>query len=381
MLAFVVARRLGPPGAAGVAGGALAVVALLLATSFGRQAAVGYSEGLLVALVLGAVLAHLDARPRLAVGLGLVALLLRPEAAPLLAAYVLVCGREDRRLVVVGLGGIVAAAALWTGPEWWGSGEPLRAATRATHHGTEAVRDAGGVGRVALTLLPAWALAGALAGAALRRPLARPLLAGAAFWIAEVALMAQLGFAGNARYALPAAALLAVSGGAAWGALLAALDVRMARARPAPAAGFVVSRDALVAGALTLAVLAGAGTFAADARERGPRWRHLGHAVAHQRWIRAELPAALARAGGRRGLARCGDGRVITRKLQRPMVAWYLDVPARRVGSRAGARGTVLRVQQRWRGNYGPATGYRDWPVGDAGPWEILRTGCGRVAS
>ena len=109
----------------------LAAAGLLLAGGFVLHFARGNSEGLLVALCLWAVDRHLDGRRTSAFLLGVAAGLLRPELWPFLLVYGLwLMWREPRRRwLVLGCGALTLA--LWLLPEWWGSGDPLRAAERA----------------------------------------------------------------------------------------------------------------------------------------------------------------------------------------------------------------------------------------------------------
>src|SRR5205823_5510514 len=129
---FRLARRLAGGGAAGALAGVLAVLAFVFSTGFLRQPAVGNSEGILVAAVLLAVERHLAGRHRAALVLGAVAGLVRPETWLFTALYGLWLVRRDpgsRRLA----GGLaVGVLVLWLVPEWLGSGEPLRAAVRAS---------------------------------------------------------------------------------------------------------------------------------------------------------------------------------------------------------------------------------------------------------
>ena len=75
VLAYRIAVRLGGR----PAGGAVAVAGLAVSTDFFVTALRGSSEPLLLALVLGAIDQHLRGRARAALGLGLLAGLLRPE--------------------------------------------------------------------------------------------------------------------------------------------------------------------------------------------------------------------------------------------------------------------------------------------------------------
>ncbi|MEA2596395.1 MAG: hypothetical protein QOF01_2864, partial [Thermomicrobiales bacterium] len=128
LLTFVLARRLG-----GRREGLLAGATLLLATEFLFNVVRGDSEGLLVALVLGAILAQLNRHPRAAFLLGIAAGLLRPEVWPLIGLHGLWMIHATRRwttaLLVVGSG--IAMVAMWIVPELIGSGDPFRAATRS----------------------------------------------------------------------------------------------------------------------------------------------------------------------------------------------------------------------------------------------------------
>src|SRR3954454_19568401 len=124
---FGLVRRLG----GGVVGASAAAAAYAAAPWTIRNAALGNSEGLLVALALAAVDRHLAGRRGAAFALGLGAALLRPEAWPFLGLYgAWLLWREPalRRLVAAGF---VLLPVLWLLPELWGSGDLLRAMHRA----------------------------------------------------------------------------------------------------------------------------------------------------------------------------------------------------------------------------------------------------------
>src|SRR5215218_5525638 len=133
--------------------------------------------------------------------------LLRVEAWPFvaIAGLVLWRGRPQDRALLAALA--VAVPAAWLVPELIGSGDLLRSGARARvpNPGQPALASVPGVSAlreaVVLPLWPLWIGVAALLAAA----------AGAA-WIAIVALMAQAGFSGEPRYALPGAALIALSG-------------------------------------------------------------------------------------------------------------------------------------------------------------------------
>ena len=106
--------------------------------------------------------------------------------------------------------------AAWFVPEWLGSGDVLRSGARARvpNPGQPALADVPALASLwaaaKLLLVPLW-LGVVLA---LREPRARALALAGGAWVALVALMAQAGFSGEPRYALPGVALLAVAGAA-----------------------------------------------------------------------------------------------------------------------------------------------------------------------
>src|SRR3954454_18709446 len=101
VVVFGLVRRLG----GGVVGASSAAAAYAVAPWTIRNAALGNSEGLLVAIALGAVDRHLAGRRGQAFALGVGAALLRPEAWPFLGLYgAVLLWREPalRRLVAAG---------------------------------------------------------------------------------------------------------------------------------------------------------------------------------------------------------------------------------------------------------------------------------------
>lgn len=180
----------------------LAAGGVLLTGGFLSLSAQGSSEGLLLAFAFGGVLALLDGRSRLAVACFVACALLRVETWPFLVALAWWHGWRWR---LAGTG--AAVLALWFVPEWVGSGELLRSADRARVPNpgvepgfAESIADA-----AALTFWP-------LAIFAFLGP--RLIAAAGAAWIVLVAVMAEIGFSGEWRYALPGAAALAVAGAA-----------------------------------------------------------------------------------------------------------------------------------------------------------------------
>ncbi|MDQ6841565.1 MAG: hypothetical protein M3025_03975, partial [Actinomycetota bacterium] len=138
-LSFRLTRMLAP-GAEGrgllapaVLAGAIASVSLVFSGGFISDNALGYSEGLMTALVLIAVDRHLDGSPRQAFAVGFLAALDRPEIWLFWGPYGLWLAWKDpdARKLVVGL--FVLIPVFWFLPEYWGSGHFLRGVNRAQH--------------------------------------------------------------------------------------------------------------------------------------------------------------------------------------------------------------------------------------------------------
>jgi hypothetical protein len=284
-----------------------------------RNAALGNSEGLLVALVLAAVDRHLAGRARHAFVLGVGAALLRPEVWPFLALYGAWLFWRDpgaRRIVALGF---ALLPALWLLPELWGSGDLLRAAHRAhnprANSAAFAADPIGAVVRQFASMLTdvvkvavAALVVGWLAlGVRWRREqrIAVALLVGAAIWVGEVAVMTNDGFSGNGRYLILPAAVACVLGGTALGWLVRALPTRL-------------TRRAIVVPALTMVAAAG---FAAPSVHRVDPVRA---SVYYQARLTDGLPGTIERAGGPDRLLACGTP--YTGAFQVPAVAWQLGL-------------------------------------------------------
>ncbi len=372
VMTFRMARRLG-----GVAAGVSALVALTLVNFFVRSAALGDSEGLLVALVLGAVELHLVGRRRDALLAGFAGALLRPEVWPFLGLYGLwLAWREPaRRPLLLGLG--VALPALWFGPELWGSGDALRASARAkqvvpglpghTVHPIQALLDTAwpiiiAPVRAAAPVALVFALFGRRTRAEDRTVLW--LGAGTVLWLAVVATMTQIGYSGNLRYLLAPAALVCVLGGIGVGRVLGLVGRGHGLGR--------VARVAVVAGALAVAIVLAA---LAPANQL---WRDAGPVRAEAE-LNAHLPAAIATVGGREAVLRCGTP--VIGPLQVTPLAWRLHARIDDVDYLPHPRDVVFLPQDlRSRdAGYPPATVYRPLTYkqsGAAGPWRVL-TRCG----
>jgi hypothetical protein len=365
---------------------------VLTADSFtpaARQFSGGLSEPLLVALVLGAVVAALERRPLAALWLGFAASLLRPECWPLLAAWALWQGRREPRLRPHALAVALLVPLAWFVPDLLGAGDPL-AGSRTARGGPIEPLDAFsvlgralaaplaaawlGVGLVLLTrpaeprpdqppspelhrlLYPGgrqvdavreggrgWRLAGRS-----REDLALvALLAGALAWIVLVALMAVVGFAGLPRFLAPATAAVAVVGG-----------VGVARA----GARLAVDRSLLLAVAASLALVAGLIQLGARAAEAPGDLRD----VERQATL-VDGMFELAEWVPRERLLTCG-GRVRLANLLTPptALAWKLDLP-------------LASVRTIAHPGYGVALSTRALPgrrIAQVGRWRATDLGC-----
>lgn len=299
--AWALAARLG-----GRTAGPVAAAVVALSPWWAYNGLLGNSEGILAAALLGAAVAHLDRRPRVALALLTVGALLRPETWPFWIAYGAWMWRRDPavRRAVAAAG--VAVPLLWLGPDLLGTGGAVgasRAARGEPSPGSAGLEDVPGLAVLAdaAALLTLPATLAALYATVTGTRTTRLLAAAAAAWIATVAVMAQAGYAGNPRYLVAAMAA---------GAVLAGIGTATLAAR-LPARGAGVGVGAVLVVAVGLASLA---DLRAQAREIGVRADR-----------RAALPALVAAAGGREALLGCA--RIRTAADMRPLVAWALDVP------------------------------------------------------
>jgi hypothetical protein len=342
-------------------GGAVAALGVLATAGWLRVGAQGGSEGILVALALLAGDRHLAGRPRQALALGIGCALVRVEAWPFVAAYALWLWRRDARARPWVALAAAAVPAAWFLPELAGSGDLLRSSERARviddpgAPGLAAFPFAASLGAAAaLPFLPLAAGWAAALVASARRALAPvalvPLAAGGA-WCALVAVMAQTGYSGEARYALPGVAIAAVTAGAGIG--WAARTVRDGAG--ARAAGVLAAAAAVACAPFAVARVAGLG---AD-----------GRALADGARLNADLRDAIAAAGGRDALVRCGTPYVGPRR--GPLLAWWLGVPKRRVEFAPASRGVVFVSSLRENGSPAPAVPGGFTTKARAGRWTI----------
>jgi len=307
-LAYLLGRDLAGGSRAAGAAGAVAVVLCGRLLAF---TAAGAEPALVVALALGGAVAWRADRPRAALACAIGCALLRVEAWPFVLAFGgLLWVRRPQDRVALALCAVLVPVA-WLVPELVGSGDLLRSGERARipNPGQPALAEvpawAALEAAVRLPLWPLWAGVGVLVA---RRRWAALVPAGAgAAWVAIVALMSQVGFSGEPRYALPGAALVAFSGGVG---LVAAF-----RGLSAPR-GWAV-------GAGVAAALAVAGAARADDLIR------VRAAQAHQWRLASDLPDAVRAAGGREAVLACG--RPYVGRLRGPLMAYHLGVAKRMV--------------------------------------------------
>lgn len=307
--AYALGRALG---GGSIAAGALAAGAVALCGGLLASSAAGAEPALVLAFAFGGAAAWRHGRLRLALACAIGCALLRVEAWPFVLALGVVLWRRqpgDRRLLAA-LAILVPAA--WFVPELIGSGDLLRSGARARipNPGQPALADVPGWASLeAAARLPLWAVwvgvaalvaAGARGDGAARRALL-PAAAGTV-WILIVAAMAQAGFSGEPRYALPGAALIAVSGA-----------VGLVRA---------ASRHAALAGAAVVLV-------AVAAAPRIARLDDVRAAQAYQWKLADDLAGAIDAAGGRGAVLACG--RPYVGPLRGPLMAYRLDVRKRDV--------------------------------------------------
>src|SRR5829696_7427317 len=347
LLAFGLARRLA--GGSRLAG-TLGAAAVLLCGALPAYAAAGAEPALVLALALGAAAAWRERRMRLALACAVGCALLRVEAWPFVAVagFVLWRERPQDRALLAALA--VAVPAAWLVPELIGSGDLLRSGARARvpNPGQPALAGVPGVAAlreaVALPLWPLWG--GVAALIALRdRDALLPAAAGAA-WIAIVAVMAQAGFSGEPRYALPGAALIALSG--------------------AVGATSVVScslwrHQATLVAIVALAAVPRLADLADVRSEQAYQWR-----------LATDLAVAVEAAGGAEAVLACG--RPFVGRLRGPLMAYRMDVAKRVVEPDEPPRppGMVFRSALSSAERPAPSPPPQFTEVARTGTWQVL---------
>ncbi len=366
VFAFRVAKRLG-----GTIAGAAAVGALVLPAWTFKNAALGNSEGLMAAAVLGAIDRHLAGRRRQAFLLGLAAALLRPEAWPFFGLYGLFLVWQERASWRLVAAGFASLPLLWLGPEYWGSGNLNRASDRAQnpnsnspafadHPALEVIKNAGSMVEIPV-VLGFLVVVGALV---LRRPSVRGqgrtvVVLGliAVAWLLIVAIMTERGFSGNQRYLVMPVTLAVVVTcvGAGW----LAREVTELKGRA------LLPVAALVAVLFTVPYWGSTPTMLDSLEFQGD--------------LQADLERSVAQAGGKDRIIACGPA--TTGAFLVPTVAWQLGQHANEVSLEPRRPGVVFRVITYPGSNpVPPLRTLGPGPVqtlADAGNWRLLAA-CGR---
>ena len=341
--------------------GVIAAGSLINSRGFISDNALGYSEGLMTALVLIALDRHLSGARRQAFAVGFAAALDRPELWLFWGPYGLYLWWKDpgARKLVIALFALIPV--LWFLPELWGSGHLFRGVNRAQHprsnspafakcpfctelskHAWPTVLMRVKVVAIVAVLAAAAGLlrtgrhfhrASVAAGGGVERPgrVARLTLVVAGVigfgWWAGIALETQAGFSGNDRYLVLGVALVSIAGGVGWGRLAQSVArlLTLVRERRLPAgaprllgapgvatiAGFAVS----VALFLAVPPWIGKNVINLPATHR---------ALVYQAHLREDAATAVRELGGPQRILSCGD--VMTEGFQVPMLAWTLGV-------------------------------------------------------
>jgi hypothetical protein len=359
LLALVASFDLASRLSGGRTAGVLAVLGVAMTGSFLGQAASGLSEPMLVALALSGAASARAGHVRAAVACAAGCALIRVETWPFLLLAAVVAWRRFPRSRPVLLLLAASVPLAWFGPELLGSGDALRSGSRARipNPGQPALAPIPALASLeaAVSLVPwiLWLGAVALVPAALRPGATRPVfhalapaLVGGA-WLVLVALMAQAGFSGEPRYALPGAALISISGAVG---LMAVARV-------------VAPRLPAVAAALLLA-----GPTIAD---RGDDVEAIPAAQAHHWKLSADLRGAIDIAGGRSAILACGTPYV--GPYRGTLAAYQLDVAKHVVEPDRPPRAPGMAFQSRLRpaSRAAPPIPAGFTEVGDHGAWRI----------
>ena len=378
-----------------ILGGLIAAVSLASTGGFVSNSALGYSEGLMTALVLIAVERHLDGAPRQAFVVGFVAALDRPELWLFWGPYGLWLIWRDRGALPLVLGLFVLIPVLWFLPEYWGSGHFFRGVSRAHTPRSNSAAYAScafcsELGKHAWpTVLLRVKLAATLAVLAAATLLARTVRAretnprhwrltdprehalagvvatgvlGLTWWVL-IAILTQAGFSGNDRYLVLGAALIEIAGGVGFG-WLAAVLAREAAKR----SGFVRTLGAGAgAGVLAALVMALVYVFVPNPVGRSLIDIQRTHrSLVYQAQLRTGATNAVARLGGKSRIYACGT--VMTEGFQVPLVAYALGVHADQVQAApltlppSGSAGPNVIFQARENRHAHRLPALRDWP-------------------
>ena len=372
VLAAILAFRLGRD-LAGIGAGLAAAAGVALCGGFLGYSAAGAEPGWAIAFALLGLEAWRAGRPRAALACGIGCALLRVEAWPFLIAFGVVLWRrrpQDRPLLAAVA---LAVPALWFVPELLASGDPLRSGARARIPNPGQPAEAAVPALASLreaAALPLWPLWAGAAAAAVLLPAARLLLAAGLAWIALVAVMAQAGFSGEPRYALPGAALVAIAGAAG---LVAAARLTATSREAATSRGAATGRGATSPRGRLAAALAVAALLLVAA---WPKLADLDDLRRDRAWaagLSDDLEDAIAAAGGRQAVLACG--RPYVGDLRGPLLAYHLDVEKRRVAFVPRPPGAVFRSRLAAADPVEPPTPDAFVTSARTGRWEV-RTAC-----
>jgi hypothetical protein len=347
-LSRIATAPLGPVGwALALAAGLVAAGGVLLLQSFIYVVAQGYSEGLLLTVLLLAVLRHLDGAPRQTQALLFAASMDRPEMWALFVVYSVWLWRVEpgARRQIACLAALILP--IWLIPDLIGSGSLLRGAEYAsyprgagttacpfcsevTHYEWPLIRLPFRIG-VVLALVPA------VSAIAFTRDRTRTqrrldvslcvLLVAAIVLFAEDAVLTELKFSGNGRYLFPAGCLTIVVGMVGWARFAAWAFAAVSRSARRAIGWIAVA--VVTAGAVAAIVPSAVDAFG----KLGPTWSSL-HFQAD---VRRDLTMAVARAGGAARLEACGT--VETNTQLAPLVAWTLNET---IGAAEAKHGRVI---------------------------------------
>ena len=356
VMAYRVARRL-VGGYYGIFAGVLAALSLLSSFKFVRDAALGNSEALLAALVLWAFERHMDGRRDHALYLGVAAALLRPEVWPFLGLYGLwLWVREPQlRLRMIGFAGLIPL--LWFGPEIWGSGEPLRASSRANNPnpGSAAFAEhpalelASRFRKVVIApvkggILIAVAFAAVMWFRRRKEGATLALFAGGFAWFALVAGMTEGGYAGNQRYLIVSTAAATVLGGVGAARVLQGVGALAQRIGGSVRTGHVA--------AAAFCALAFAISFPFII-EKANNTERVSGGLDHEAELWRDLQVMIEKEGPKERLLACGG--VASGPFQTQMIAWELGIHG---------------IQVAWRATVPPGVAFRTRTVPD-GPLVV----------
>jgi hypothetical protein len=353
--AFALGTRL-----SGRAAGLLAALLVLLLDGLVSLAWRGASEPLLLAATLWAGERHLAGARCTAFALGVAAALIRPEVVPFLALYAAWLWRDadarERALLVAGL---ALVPLLWIGLPGL-AGDPFAAgATAQTDVGAQ-TRPLTALHRgLELPVLGVWLLALACSQVAPRgrERAIDVLLLGACGWVALIVAMTAAGFAGVARYMLPAAAVASVLAAVAAVELLSRAE-RVRALLALMAAGSLVLAGALVEQGTTLPEQLREGTAVARSNE--------------------QLRTAVDAAGGPAALRRCalGGGWVAVNHTAQSALAWELRVNLDRVARTMSRPGLLVGAPRSAAAGAPPTVALtqprRSVPWARAGAWSVV---------